>query len=400
MNVINFNNIRPFAMGKHCSDHPCMVSNNRVLKRLVCEKKTIFEENKKMLDDRFSFVKHIGRGSFGQVIRALDLNELRTVAIKIQKKKHDLDSIRRESFFCRHFCRHENILRVYGVYETLHELHIVMEEGEWNLVNFIREHPNSENIPSIALQIAQGLEWIHSNHFVHTDLKPENIVVNTRPEGGFHARIIDFGQSRNIQELISDEVMTIDDFPYLTTRWYRSPEMILGAHELISTKIDIWGFACVVMFMRLGTDIFRGSNELDMLCWFDAVLGEIPQTLVDLAHRDTRVLYFRLPKNKLVYYEEDPYDFSSISTTVVESLAHFCDNNDPDALNDCFRVLDPKLKRTMLYTILEKLGRQHLRIRFDLFFENVKLQQCIRQCFDYISTSRLSAHEIVNCLKD
>ncbi len=370
----------------------------------VKNKRELFEENKKVLDDRFSFVKDIGKGSFGRVIRALDLDEMRTVAIKIQKKSHDLESIRRESLFCKYYANHPNIIKIYGTYETVSELHIVMEEGEWNLQKFVQERGNmftsNETIRSIAIQIAKGLQWMHTHHFVHTDLKPENIIIQPSVQGGFSAKLIDFGQTRNVRDLTDlsrYSWQSLENIPYITTRWYRAPEMILGIRSFISEKIDMWSLACVLCFIRLGTDIFRGVCELDMLCWFDAILGDIPQSLVDLTLDELRRIYFRLPRSSLPC-NVGPYEPSTSTNIIIDALVDYSPESiiiSEYEMNPNERVIFPKLYRKMFFESLEKRGRRDLRVNFSSFFNDPLLAECVQNLFVYDSNTRFSADDFL-----
>ena len=83
---------------------------------------------------------------------------------------------------------------------------------------------------------------MHSAGILHRDLKPRNILVNTNCD----LKICDFGLSRaDIPLLQSHSVMLTD---YITTRWYRAPEVLLSWKKY-SSAIDVWSVGCILAEM-------------------------------------------------------------------------------------------------------------------------------------------------------
>jgi hypothetical protein len=78
-------------------------------------------------------------------------------------------------------------------------------------------------------QILQGMQFVHSQGICHRDLKPENIL---KTEEGV-VKICDFGSAK----FMSNNGLNT---PYIVSRYYRAPELILGCSDY-SNKIDIWG---------------------------------------------------------------------------------------------------------------------------------------------------------------
>ena len=78
-------------------------------------------------------------------------------------------------------------------------------------------------------QILTGMAYVHKQGICHRDLKPENILKN---ESGV-VKICDFGSAK---------VMSTNGLntPYIVSRYYRAPELILGCSDY-TNKIDIWG---------------------------------------------------------------------------------------------------------------------------------------------------------------
>ncbi len=83
---------------------------------------------------------------------------------------------------------------------------------------------------------------------MHCDLKPENILLKNIKKSGL--KIIDFGSS-----CFEFERM----YTYIQSRFYRSPEVILGL--AYGMPIDMWSFGCILAELYVGFPLFPGENE-------------------------------------------------------------------------------------------------------------------------------------------
>lgn len=89
---------------------------------------------------------------------------------------------------------------------------------------------------------------MHKKDVVHRDLKPENLLLTGRST----LKLCDFGFTRSVGS--SDEALT----DYVATRWYRSPELLVG--EPYGKALDIWSIGCIVYEMLTGEPLFPGEN--------------------------------------------------------------------------------------------------------------------------------------------
>lgn len=165
--------------------------------------------------------------------------------------------------------------------ETYH-LNIVMEYMEQNLYQMMRRRKRRvfsiPSLKSILAQVLAGLRHIHEQNFFHRDLKPENILItpSTRyfdkkwlSEGNYPdnyvVKLADFGLARHVE---NKHPYTA----YVSTRWYRSPEILLRS-GYYSKPLDIWAFGCVAVEVTIFKPLFPGANEIDQIWKILEVLG-------------------------------------------------------------------------------------------------------------------------------
>jgi serine/threonine protein kinase len=100
---------------------------------------------------------------------------------------------------------------------------------------------------------------MHSKGVAHRDLKPENILVkkngNNSDPISLIVKIADLGSSKVLD--LTDKRMNT---PYIVSRYYRAPELILGSH-LYDFSVDIWSAGCIVFELMTRTPLFPGDSE-------------------------------------------------------------------------------------------------------------------------------------------
>lgn len=225
--------------------------------------------------ERYEVGKLIGKGSYGTVRAAYDLQEERHVAIKmIPHLFDDLDDCKRNlrEIAILSKLNHENIVRLHDIVapaqlDSFNEIHIVLELVYTDMREVLRRpklmvvrHPDG-----LLRDLLAGCAYIHSVGVYHRDLKPANCLL-TRD---WLVKICDFGLARAIGEGLpplhyQDSMGVLDDCkddhqdseglpPPLTlkrsltehvvTRWYRAPEIMLQASY--TQAIDIWSVGCI-----------------------------------------------------------------------------------------------------------------------------------------------------------
>ncbi|XP_033150053.1 dual specificity tyrosine-phosphorylation-regulated kinase 2 [Drosophila busckii] len=236
---------------------------------------------------RYEILEVIGKGSFGQVIRALDHKTNTHVAIKIIRNKkrflnqavvelNILDELRDKDADGSH-----NVIHMLDYTYFRRHLCITFELMSLNLYELIKK--NNYNGFSMSLirrfcnSIVKCLRLLYKENIIHCDLKPENILLKQR--GSSSIKVIDFGSSCYVDRKI---------YTYIQSRFYRSPEVILGLQY--GTAIDMWSLGCILAELYTGFPLFPGENEVEQLACIMEVLGAPPKVLISVARR--RRLFF------------------------------------------------------------------------------------------------------------
>ncbi|MDD3118172.1 MAG: serine/threonine-protein kinase, partial [Victivallales bacterium] len=221
----------------------------------------------------FRIEEEIGRGSFGIVYKALQLNLERMVAMKVLADELAQDSDFVDNFFreARLAARlsHPNIVQAFDAGATPEGIYyFAMEliEGE-TLESRIRRDGRMEAgvAVDIALKIARALDYAwERQHLTHGDIKPENIILNSSGE----AKLADLGLAKTAHEERSGTLMV--------TPLYAPPEIIGSSPDLDPVRADIYSFGGTLYHMLGGVPPFDENDPDEVMARH---LNEIPESL-------------------------------------------------------------------------------------------------------------------------
>ncbi|KAG6484923.1 hypothetical protein ZIOFF_053448 [Zingiber officinale] len=215
--------------------------------------------------DRYKLIKEVGDGTFGTVWRAINKQSGEVVAIKKLKRKYysweeclnlrEVKSLRR--------LNHPNIVKLKEVIRDSDMLHLVFEYMDCNLYQLMKERgkPFSDvEIRNWCFQIFRALAYMHHHGYFHRDLKPENLLVIKNL-----VKIADFGLAREVH---SKPPFT----EYVSTRWYRAPEVLLQS-SIYSSAVDMWAMGAIMAELFTLRPLFPGLSEADELFKICNVIG-------------------------------------------------------------------------------------------------------------------------------
>ncbi|RCN47414.1 kinase domain protein [Ancylostoma caninum] len=251
--------------------------------------------------------KPIGKGSFGQVTRAYDTVAKEDVAIKIIKnKKTFFDQAQIEIKLLEMMRAHDterkyNVVLLKGHFVHRNHLCLVFELLSYNLYDLLR-NTNFRGVSlnltrKFAQQLTKTLLFLSSPELsiIHCDLKPENVLLCNPKRSKIN--IIDFGSSCQIGHRI---------YQYIQSRFYRSPEVLLGI--AYDTKIDMWSLGCILVEMHTGEPLFAGSSEVDQMMKIVEVLGMPPKELLDAGPKTHK--YFEKTEDGVYYCKKTRDNFN------------------------------------------------------------------------------------------
>ncbi|KAK4058182.1 Serine/threonine protein kinase [Microbotryomycetes sp. JL221] len=186
---------------------------------------------------------------------------------------------------------HPNIIPLYDAFlmPSTRELYFVFECMEGNLYQLTKSRKGrylaAGLVASIFQQILAGLDHIHRSGFFHRDMKPENLLITTTgladyPASSLYAlpsapsekdvvvivKLADFGLAR---ETNSRPPYT----EYVSTRWYRAPEVLLRSREY-SNPVDMWALGTILVEILTLKPLFPGDSEVDQVFKICEVLGD------------------------------------------------------------------------------------------------------------------------------
>ncbi|KAK2170001.1 hypothetical protein LSH36_5g15059 [Paralvinella palmiformis] len=237
--------------------------------------------------DRYEIDSLIGKGSFGQVVKAYDQVDQEYVAIKIIKnKKPFFNQAQIEVRLLELMNKHDAECKYYIVKLKRHflfrnHLCLVFELLSYNLYDLLR-NTNFRGVSlnltrKFAQQLCTALLFLATPelNIIHCDLKPENILLCNPKRSAI--KIVDFGSSCQLGQRI---------YQYIQSRFYRSPEVLLGIPYDLA--IDMWSLGCILVEMHTGEPLFAGKNEFDQMMKIIEVLGTPPVQMLSQAQKARR----------------------------------------------------------------------------------------------------------------
>jgi eukaryotic-like serine/threonine-protein kinase len=194
-----------------------------------------------LMNGRYRITRTIGSGGMGSVHAAQDERLGRQVALKLLRPDLASDQRSRERFLREAQIAaqlvHPNIVRTYDVGDAPEGPFLVQELLDGRTLDTLLPLPPQRAIP-IAQSIAEALGYIHSQGYVHCDIKPQNIMLLGAP-GAERVVLLDFGIAR-----VEGTVTTT----LIATPYYLAPELAMGSAP---TAASDWYALGIVLFQML-----------------------------------------------------------------------------------------------------------------------------------------------------
>ncbi|KAL0693133.1 hypothetical protein Bca4012_060313 [Brassica carinata] len=311
-----------------------------------------------LIDGRYEVIATHGKGVFSTVVRAKDLKagpaEPGEVAIKIIRNNEtmhkagqtEVQILKKLAGADREDKRH--CVRFLSSFKYRNHLCLVFESLHLNLREVLKKFGRNiglklSAVRSYSKQLFIALKHLKNCGVLHCDIKPDNMLVN---ENKNVLKLCDFG---NAMFAGKNEVT-----PYLVSRFYRSPEIILGL--TYDHPLDIWSVGCCLYELYCGKVLFPGATNNDMLRLHMELKGPFPKKMLRKGafidqHFDHDLNFYATEEDtvsgkmlKRMIVNVKPKDFGSIIKGYhgedPKMLAHFRD------LLDKIFILDPEKRLT------------------------------------------------------
>jgi serine/threonine protein kinase len=228
-----------------------------------------------IVEKRYIIKEPAGSGAYGTVVIADDEQKGSQIAIKKIERafEHKLFTKRtlRELRILR-LLNHENVVKLITIQKPgdepkFNEIYAVFEVMETDLGSIIKstQELSIAHIQFFLYQVLRGMKYVHSAGILHRDLKPRNLLVNSN----WDLKICDFGLARaDIPELYEAGAMT----DYISTRWYRAPELLLGSEDY-NESVDMWSIGWIFAEMLTRKPLLPGQDSENQLELIVGLLG-------------------------------------------------------------------------------------------------------------------------------
>ncbi|XP_057680791.1 serine/threonine-protein kinase MAK isoform X2 [Corythoichthys intestinalis] len=240
--------------------------------------------------NRYTTLRQLGDGTYGSVLMGRSNESGELVAIKRMKRKfyswEECMNLREVKSLKK--LNHANVVKLKEVIRENDHLYFVFEYMKENLYQLMKDRENkmfSENeLRNIMFQVLAGLAFVHKHGFFHRDMKPENLLCM----GPELVKIADFGLAREIR---SKPPYT----DYVSTRWYRAPEVLLRS-STYSSPIDLWAVGCIMAELYTLRPLFPGNSEVDEIFKICQVLGTVKKLDWPEGYQLASAMNFRFPQ--------------------------------------------------------------------------------------------------------
>jgi len=344
-------------MGESNPEDSSTIKAPVLIRYVVCG--NVFE-----VTEKYDLQYAIGEGSYGIVCSAIDteLNEKSAIKKIIGLFEHEFEfqkRILREIKILKHL-QHENIISLTDLippksFKEFQDVYIVTDLMETDLRQIIKSDQKltDRHIQYFLYQILRAMKYIHSANVLHRDLKPSNILINSDCE----LKICDFGLSRGVDFDNPNPVMST---PYVATRWYRSPELLLQ-WETASKAIDVWSIGCIFAELLNRKVLFPGKNYLHQIELIVDLLGTPSDEEVKGCQKARA--YVKQMKSRPKQKFQDVFQTASRDALdLLEKMLRF----DPDA-----RIsVDDALKHDYLKSLHDNQDEPNCKL-FDYQFESL-----------------------------
>lgn len=252
----------------------------------------------------------LGQGTFGQVVKCQNMKTHEIVAVKVIKNKPayfnqsmmEVTILEMLNKNCDPEDEH-HLLRLRDSFIHKNHLCLVFELLSSNLYELIKQNQfqglSTQLVKVFMAQLLDALTVLKEARLIHCDLKPENILLKSLQSP--QIKVIDFGSACHERQTI---------YTYIQSRFYRSPEVLLGMSY--TAAIDMWSLGCIAVELFLGLPLFPGTSEYNQLTRIIEMLGMPAPSMLNTGKQSTQFFDVTDRWNPSTQQHEKHYKMKSI----------------------------------------------------------------------------------------
>lgn len=294
---------------------------------------------------RYKILKLLGSGTFSDCYKVLDYKTNTEVAMKIIKNKPKFNRAAKiEIEILNEISKYDTddcVIKMFDNFVFRNHIIIIFELQKSNLYQIMKKYNfvgfELNVTREIAIDILRTLKLFKNMNIIHADLKPENIVLRYQrdeiKDGVFSvSKVIDVG-SAIYKENISAT--------YIQSRYYRSPEVVLGCE--LGPEIDMWSLGTILVELDSGYPLFPARNETELLLMQIEMFGLFPNYMIQTAKQKRKfftnmgTLLYNKDNKGIIRYPNT----KNIKTKLISTDEHFI-----DFILKCL-IFDPKKRLTV-----------------------------------------------------
>ncbi|TDL25912.1 kinase-like protein [Rickenella mellea] len=228
----------------------------------------------------------LGQGTFGQVVKCQNMKTHEIVAVKVIKNKPayfnqsmmEVTILELLNNQCDPQDEH-HLLRLRDSFIHRNHLCLVFELLSSNLYELIKQNQfqglSTQLVKVFTAQLLDALSVLKEARMIHCDLKPENILLKSLQSPDI--KVIDFGSACHERQTV---------YTYIQSRFYRSPEVLLGIPY--TAAIDMWSLGCIAVELFLGLPLFPGTSEYNQITRIVEMLGMPPTYMLEMGKQSSQ----------------------------------------------------------------------------------------------------------------
>jgi len=256
--AINIVNSLKRRQSENLTEQYVFITSGDFKEKTNFDKKYSYENFTKVIEDIFP--KQLGSGSFGRVFLVSHNETKKLYALKVIEKRKLLMSYGKLDIIYNEInihskLDHENIIKLYNVYEDNENINIILEYApNGNLYELIAKQKNGFSeykAFEYFIQVVNAVYYLHNNNIIHRDIKPENILIGDDNK----IKLCDFGWAK---ELTLENRST-----FCGTVEYMAPEIV--GSENYDYSVDIWSLGILLYELLYGHSPFRADNTKNII---------------------------------------------------------------------------------------------------------------------------------------